>query len=71
MSEGTVKWFNEKKGYGFIRPRNARKDVFVHVTDVMDSGYSTLYEKDFVEFEVVEDDQGRKRACNIVAYEPA
>ena len=69
MHEGTVKWFNKEKGYGFIRPNNGGKDIFVHINDVRASGYETLYEKDFVEYDIKEDDNGRKRACNIEAYE--
>ena len=69
MHEGTVKWFNKEKGYGFIRPKEGRKDIFVHINDVRESGYETLYEGDFVEFDIKEDDTGRKRACNIEAYE--
>ena len=70
MLEGTVKWFNEQKGYGFIRPKKGRRDVFVHMNDVRASGYDTLYDKDIVEFEVKEDNYGKTRAINIVAYEP-
>jgi CspA family cold shock protein len=70
MIEGIVKWFNEKKGYGFIRTKAQKKDVFVHMTAVRNSGYETLYEKDIVEFEIETDRQGREKACNIVAYEP-
>ena len=70
MIEGTVKWFNEEKGYGFIRTKTQRKDIFVHMTAVRDSGYDTLYEKDIVEFEIQEDHLGRERACNLTAYEP-
>lgn len=70
MLEGTVAWFNPTKGYGFIRPKKGRKDVFVHLTDVRASGYEKLYEKDIVEFEIREDERGRQRACNIVAFEP-
>lgn len=71
MTEGIVKWFNERKGYGFISPNNGNKDVFVHVTDVNDSGYHKLNENEEVEFEIIEDNRGRKRAVNITAYEYA
>ena len=70
MQEGTVKWFNKEKGYGFIKADKGRKDIFVHINDVRQSGYETLYEKDIVEFEIKEDEHGRPRACNIEAYEP-
>lgn len=71
MLEGTVKWFNVEKGFGFIKPKGKRKDVFVHLNDVHKSGYDRLYEKDIVEFELVEDDFGRAQATNITAYEPS
>ena len=70
MLEGTVKWFNDEKGYGFIRPKQGDNDIFVHMTDVRKSGYDTLYKRDIVEFEIEEDYLGRERAYNIVAYEP-
>jgi CspA family cold shock protein len=70
MLEGTVKWFNPTKGFGFIRTKGRKEDVFVHVSDVINSGYEKLYEKDIVEFELVEDDNGRAQATNITAYEP-
>ena len=70
MIEGIVKWFNEKKGYGFIRTKMRKDDIFVHMSAVQNSGYDTLYEKDIVEFEIHKDRQGRERAYNIVAYEP-
>ena len=44
MLEGTVKWFNVDKGFGFIRVKGRRKDVFVHLSDVRDSGYDKLFE---------------------------
>lgn len=71
MTEGIVKWFNERKGYGFISPNNGNKDVFVHVTDVNDSGYHKLNENEEVEFEIIEDNRGRRRAVNITAFEYA
>ncbi len=70
MLEGIVKWFSESKGYGFIKPKEGNKDIFVHITDVRDSGYDKLFEKDIVEFEIKEDERGRKRAYNIEAFEP-
>lgn len=70
MQEGTVKWFNTEKGFGFINVKGQRDDVFVHMNDVRRSGYERLYEKDIVEFEVKEDRYGRTQATNITAYEP-
>ena len=54
---GTVKWFNATKGYGFIQ-RAAGKDVFVHFSAIITSGYRTLEEGQQVEFEVVQGDKG-------------
>jgi CspA family cold shock protein len=54
---GTVKWFNEAKGYGFIR-RDDGPDLFVHYTNIVGSGFRTLKEDDKVEFEVSEGPKG-------------
>ncbi|MEA3396102.1 MAG: cold-shock protein [Chloroflexota bacterium] len=62
---GTVKWFNEKKGYGFITPENGESDVFVHFTDLTGSGFKTLNEGEQVEFEIAQSDRGPK-AVNVV-----
>ena len=69
MVEGTVKWFNLEKGYGFIKRKGGGKDIFVHINDVLDSGYKTLIEKEEVEFEISENDRGQVCAINITAYE--
>jgi len=55
MLTGTVKFFNETKGFGFITPENGGQDIFVHVTDLMDA--KTLRERDRVQYEEA---QGRK-----------
>ena len=52
--KGTVKWFNEAKGFGFITPADGTKDVFVHVSDVQRSGLQGLNEGDKIDFETVE-----------------
>ena len=54
---GTVKWFNEKKGFGFI-VRDMGGDIFVHYSEIRGSGYRTLYEGQRVEFEVVDGIKG-------------
>lgn len=55
---GTVKWFNDQKGYGFIAPESGAKDVFVHHSAIMGQGYKTLREGERVEFEVEQGEKG-------------
>lgn len=57
MATGTVKWFNEQKGYGFIVPDDGGKDLFVHASNIAMEGWKTLQEGQAVAFEVGE---GRK-----------
>lgn len=64
MVKGTVKWFNESKGYGFITRDNGG-DVFAHYSAIDGNGFKTLSEGDMVSFDVVEGDKGPK-AINIV-----
>jgi CspA family cold shock protein len=52
MSKGTVKWFNESKGFGFITPSDGGKDVFVHFSAIQSGGFRTLKEGQEVEFEI-------------------
>jgi len=61
---GTVKWFNETKGYGFIQ-REGGPDVFVHYSAIQGDGYKTLAEGQRVEFEIAEGEKGPK-AINVV-----
>ncbi|GAB63503.1 MAG: cold-shock protein [Candidatus Jettenia sp.] len=61
MAAGTVKWFNDKKGFGFITQDNGT-DVFVHQTEIQGSGFRTLAEGDKVDFEVIKDQKGYKAA---------
>ena len=65
MAEGTVKWFSNEKGYGFIE-REEGDDVFVHFTAIAMDGYKTLREGQRVEFEVVQGPKG-SQAANVVA----
>lgn len=60
MVKGKVKWFNAKKGYGFIEADGMNGDVFVHFSEIQQDGYKALDEGDEVEFEVVEDGKGSK-----------
>jgi len=55
---GTVKWFNDSKGYGFITPENGEKDCFVHHSAIQAQGFRTLAEGDRVEFEIVQGQKG-------------
>lgn len=55
---GTVKWFNDAKGYGFITPENGSKDCFVHHTSIKADGFRSLAEGERVEFDVVEGPKG-------------
>ena len=69
MPTGTVKWFNGRKGYGFIEPDEGDADVFVHVTAVQESGLGSLDEGDRVNFELVEN-RGKMAAGNLSQGEP-
>jgi CspA family cold shock protein len=64
MVNGTVKWFNTNKGYGFIEPDDGGKDVFIHVSAVEKSGLKTLLENQKITFEINQD-KGRSSAANI------
>ena len=65
MATGTVKWFNDAKGYGFIEPESGGKDVFVHHSEISGSGFKTLAEGSKVEFEPREGTKGPE-ATNVV-----
>ncbi|HDI0135035.1 TPA: cold shock protein CspA [Staphylococcus aureus] len=64
MKQGTVKWFNAEKGFGFIEVEG-ENDVFVHFSAINQDGYKSLEEGQAVEFEVVESDRG-PQAANVV-----
>jgi len=59
MAKGTVKWFNDQKGYGFITPENG-KDVFVHYSAIAGDGFKTLREGEAVEFEITQGPKGEQ-----------
>ncbi|HET7774273.1 MAG TPA: cold-shock protein [Burkholderiaceae bacterium] len=61
---GTVKWFNEGKGFGFIAPDDGSKDLFAHFKEIQGSGFKTLTENQRVEFEVTQGQKG-PQASNI------
>ena len=58
MAEGTVKWFNSTKGYGFVTPDDGSPDVFVHFTAIDGTGYRELVEGERVEFEQTQSQKG-------------
>jgi CspA family cold shock protein len=64
VPSGTVKWFNEARGYGFIKPDNSGRNVFVHVKEIQKAGYSSLVDGAQVEFDIVER-RGREAAQNL------
>lgn len=67
MPTGTVKWFNKTKGYGFIEPEDGSKDAFVHISAVERAGLSGLREGQKVTYELVQGQNGKSSAENLVA----
>lgn len=65
MNTGKVKWFNDKKGFGFISNEDGSGDIFVHYSAIVSEGFKTLSEGSTVEFEVIESNKGR-RALRVV-----
>jgi len=55
---GTVKWFNDAKGFGFVTPADGQKDCFVHHSAIQGSGFKSLQEGDLVEFDMVQGPKG-------------
>jgi len=62
MAQGTVKWFNNEKGFGFITPAEGGPDVFVHFSAISGNGYRSLQEEQQVEFEIVQGPKGPQAA---------
>jgi len=67
MTVGTVKWFNEMKGFGFIQPDDGGPDAFVHITAVEKAGMGTLRENQRVAYDLQEDRPGKMSATNLRA----
>lgn len=65
MPIGTVKWFNAQKGYGFIRPEDGGRDVFVHISAVNRSGIGSLADGQKIKFDVVSERPGKTSADNL------
>ncbi len=65
MANGTVKWFNATKGFGFIAPEGGQKDVFVHITALERAGLRGLNDGQAVTFDLERDRNGRESATNL------
>lgn len=65
MANGTVKWFNATKGFGFIAPESGGKDVFVHISALEQAGMTTLSDNQKVTFDIEPGRDGRESAVNI------
>ena len=71
MPIGTVKFFNDSKGYGFIQPDNGESDAFVHITAVERAGMHTLRQDQRVSYDLEQDRRGKMSAVNLKAEEAA
>ncbi len=65
MAQGTVKWFNGQKGFGFIQPDDGAKDVFVHISAVERAGLSGLNEGQKLSYDIENGQQGKSSAVNL------
>jgi cold shock CspA family protein len=68
---GTVKWFDPKKGFGFIEPADGSDDVFVHFSAIQTDGFKSLGDGEAIEFEVIEEDGGKRRAQDVTGVDGA
>ena len=71
MTIGTVKFFNEQKGYGFIQPDDGGQDAFVHITAVERAGMNTLRQDQRVSYDLEQDNRGKTSAVNLKSAEDA
>jgi CspA family cold shock protein len=69
MTNGTVKWFDAQRGYGFIQPEDGAKDAFVHVSALEQAGLSTLREGQKISYDLAIGTNGKTAATNIQAIE--
>ena len=65
MAQGTIKWFSDQKGYGFVTPEGSGKDVFVHFSALQGEGFKTLAEGQRVSFDITQGPKG-EQASNVV-----
>lgn len=69
MANGTVKWFNSTKRFGFIQPSDGGRDVFVHISAVQAAGLDSLNEGQKIEYELAQGPQGKASAVNLVVMD--
>ena len=65
MEKGVVKWFDTKKGFGFISRKDGLQDIFIHHSGITGEGFKTLFEGDEVAFEIGKGPSGREQAVNV------